>query len=170
MQVEFTLIHPDAKMPERGHGIDVGLDVFTPEAGQLLPGPNKIPLGFSIDVPVGWCAAIYPRSGMASGEKTRTMVVKQYKLGMDYLVDMIHPNGVAILAQLPPIDPGYKGIVHAIIVNTSDLTIEYEKHTRFGQLVFVPCAYVQPVLRVDNTRGSDGFGSTGIKGGHTIHD
>ena len=159
MQVKFKLLREGAKLPERAHGIDVGLDVFTPSEGILRPGPNKIPLGFSCEVPVGYVAAIYPRSGMASGEKTLDLEILQG--GKTYLVKELEPNGIGLFAQLPPIDPGYTGEVHAIVYNSSNYMIKYPKHTRFGQLVFYPIAYVQPVLELDNSRGDKGFGSTG---------
>lgn len=157
MQVKFKLLHEGARLPERGHGIDVGLDVFMPEAGVLQPGPNKLPVGFSVDVPVGYSAEFRPRSGMASGEKTKALEVEDGGIVGHYYL-----NGVAVIAQSPPIDPGYSGEVHAIITNHSDLRIMYPAGTRLGQLIFYPVAYAQPVAEVDTSRGADAFGSTGI--------
>jgi len=167
MKVKFTLLRPNARLPERGHDIDVGLDVFTPTSGLLKPGPNKIGLGFSMEVPVGYSASIYPRSGMATGEKTKNMWASStYNSEIAWIrrdkVYNFYPDGVAILAQIPPIDPGYTGEVTAIIYNGSDLTIEYPLHTRFGQLVIHPIVYVVPCLEIENSRGNKGFGSTGL--------
>lgn len=157
MQVRFRLLHEGAILPRRGHDSDVGLDVFTPTSGTLRPGANKIPLGIACDVPDGWCAAIWPRSGMVSGEASKGMIVVNKDVS-----NTLYPNGIPILAQMPPIDPGYTGEINVMVVNCSDRAILYEKHTRFGQLVFVPCAYVVPVLNIDRSRGTKGFGSTGI--------
>jgi dUTP pyrophosphatase len=166
MKLVTRLIHPQAKLPERGHDIDVGLDVFCPVAGKLLPGPNKIDLGISIDVPIGYSAEIRPRTGMASGEKTMDFVIynprKHPNDPDDVLVRHKHSYGVALLAQSPPIDPGYTGTINAIVINLSDDVIEYPAHTRFGQLVVYPITYAVPAISVDTSRGSSGFGSTGV--------
>ncbi|MNB69347.1 Deoxyuridine 5'-triphosphate nucleotidohydrolase [compost metagenome] len=165
MKLVTRLTLPNAKLPERGHDIDVGLDVFTPEAGVLLPGPNKIDLGVSIDVPIGYSAEIRPRTGMASGEKTLDMVIynphKRNSHEDDMLVKDVYDRGVSLLAQSPPIDPGYTGNITAIVVNLSNHSIKYPAHTRFGQLVVYPVAYAIPVESVDTSRGDKGFGSTG---------
>lgn len=173
MKLVTKLLHSNARLPERGHDIDVGLDVFTPEAGLLLPGPNKIPLGFSIEVPIGYSAEIRPRSGMASGEKTLDFVLhyasppitvfseEQEIKPFNNTVKELHSNGVAIIAQSPPIDPGYTGEVHAIVFYNGKYPLEYPAHTRFGQLVVYPVVYAVPCEAVDTSRGVGGFGSTG---------
>jgi dUTP pyrophosphatase len=168
MQVQFKLLHPNAKLPERAHAIDVGLDIFTPEAGILKPGPNLIPLGFSMEVPVGYSSEVRPRSGMASGVKTKDLLLyraaratDRFKVD-DVKVSDVYENGICIFAMDPPIDPGYDGEVHAIILNTSDHIVQYPAHTRFGQLVFYPIAYAQPVVSVDKSRGASGFGDSGV--------
>lgn len=162
MQVKFKLLREGARLPERGHGIDVGLDTFTPTSGILKPGINKIPLGFSCDVPVGYGAFIYPRTGMTSGEASKYLLVSA--AGAPTTVGELTTDGVSIIAHMPPIDPGYTGEVHALVTNSSMYFIKYKQHTRFGQLVFYPIAYVTPVEEVDTTRGDGAFASTGIAG------
>ena len=160
MDIKITMLREDAIMPFRGHGIDAGLDCPVPDAGVLKPGPNKIPLGWSMEIPVGYCAAMYSRSGMASGEKSLDMLVEldDYE---DLHVKECHANGAAITAENPPIDPGYTGEAHAIITNHSGMHIKYDRGTRFSQLVVHPMAYANPVLSTDTGRKDAGFGSTG---------
>ncbi|MNG15661.1 deoxyuridine 5'-triphosphate nucleotidohydrolase [compost metagenome] len=102
---------------------------------------------------------------MASGQKTLDMVIhnpsKHRNDSYDMLVKEIYERGVSLLAQSPPIDPGYTGNITAIVVNLSNHTIEYPAHTRFGQLVVYPIAYAIPTDSVDTSRGNKGFGSTG---------
>jgi dUTP pyrophosphatase len=182
MQVKFKRLREGVKLPERGHAIDVGLDVFVPEGGILSPGPNKIPLGFSMEVPVGYCASIWPRTGMASGDKVKDMRITNYDGSVfKRLIDTgdendpfrciaddnctvkdIYKHNVALLAQIPPIDPGYTGEVHAIVINTGSNCIKYPAGARFGQLVFFPIVYAIPVEDIDTSRGNKGFGSTGL--------
>lgn len=167
MHVKFDLLHPNAKLPARGHSIDVGLDTYTPEAGILRPGINKINLGFACHVPIGYGAFIYPRTGMASGLATLGMeiqVVRSMPEGGKVYVKDMKPDGISIIAHMPPIDPGYTGAVHALVTNNSEYFIKYDAHTRFGQLVFYPITYVIPVENVDASRGTNAFGSTGIGG------
>jgi dUTP pyrophosphatase len=159
MNVELIVFKDNYIAPKRGHDIDVGLDVAAPEAGVLLPGPNVIGVGFGLKVPVGYNVSVYPRTGMVSGQKTLDMKVANTFL----TVKDVHPNGISLAAQHPPIDPGYAGEIHVIVINHSDLTVEYERGTRFGQLVCHPIAYINPVSNIDETRGAGWAGSTGIK-------
>lgn len=134
MQIKFKLLVEGAQLPSRKHANDVGLDVYAPTEGILYPGANKIDLGFSVDVPIGYQANIYPRSGHAAK---------------------------GILAQIPPIDPGYTGHIHAILINASQEPYTYDKGERLGQLVFTPVSIVQPTLAYESARGDAGFNSTG---------
>lgn len=158
MDVKITMLREDAIMPFRGHSIDVGLDCPVPDAGVLKPGANKIPLGWAIEIPVGYTGVMYPRSGMASGEKSKEMLLAGSE---ETTVEQIIENGVAIVAEQPPIDPGYTGEVHAIITNHSGVPIQYDRGTRFSQLVVHSIVYANLVKNIDTGRKSAGFGSTG---------
>lgn len=134
MFIKFNLLRPNAKLPERKNLQDVGLDCYAPEAGVLKPGMNKVPLGWSIEVPNGYQAIISPRSGHAVR---------------------------GILCQIPPVDPGYTGEVHALIYNSNNEDYEYPLHERLGQLVITPIIIATPVLDLGEGRGDNGFNSTG---------
>ena len=134
MFLKFTLLRPNAKLPERKNLQDVGLDCYVPEAGVLKPGMNKVPLGWSVEIPNGYQGIISPRSGHAVR---------------------------GILSQIPPIDPGYTGEVHALIYNATGEDYEYPLHERVGQLVITPAIIATPVLELENNRGNNGFNSTG---------
>lgn len=167
------MLRDDAIMPYRGHVNDAGLDCPVPDDGILRPGPNKIPLGWAIEIPVGYCAYMLSRSGMASGEKTLDMPVwypeshetALYKCKDNPLViGDLYVNGVAITAENPPIDPGYTGQVHAIITNHGSANIAYKRGTRFSQLVVFPMVYAIPTIPKvgEKQRKNDAFGSTGL--------
>ena len=73
----------------RPHENDAGADVYTPFDCTLNPGDIiKIPLGFGIEIPDGFAGYVFPRSSLA---------VK------------------GLVCELPPIDSGYRGEIHAII-------------------------------------------------------
>lgn len=124
--------------PWRAYMNDAGADVYVPEGLTLAPGMTAaIDLKFGIDIPVGHAGFIFPRSGMA-------------KRG--------------IICQLPPIDSGYTGNVHAIVTNTSNQAFTIPEGTRIGQLVIMPVVIADFVVPDEDeaVRGDGAFGSTGI--------
>lgn len=121
--------------PTRAHSNDAGYDVYTNKPIVLLPhGVTKVPLGFGLEVPPGFMATIYPRSGHTS-------------------------NG--IIAQLPPIDSGYNGEIHAIVLNATSKVVKLSKNIKIGQLVFMPIYHFDLVTELSKQRGQGAFGSTG---------
>lgn len=121
--------------PFRPHDNDAGADVYMPYDCTVKPGEiAKIPLGFGIEVPDGYAAFVFPRSSMA---------VK------------------GLVCELPPIDSGYRGEIHAIISNVSNKAQTICKDVRIGQLVITPVVIADFVLDYGNRRGMGGFGSTG---------
>lgn len=125
--------------PVRAHANDVGADVKVPYTVTLEPHKvTRIPLGFGIDVPYGYGAFVFPRSGKSS-------------------------EGVITL--LPPIDPEYTAEITAITLNPTDEPITLEKGTKVGQLVILPVAIAEYVLPEEfgEKRGENGFGSSDLK-------
>lgn len=126
---------PEHHRPFRPHGNDAGADVYMPYDCTLQPGEiAKIPLGFGIEVPDGYAGYVFTRTSMA---------VK------------------GLVCELPPVDSGYCGEIHAIISNVSNQTQELLQGTRVGQLVIIPVVIADFVLDLGMERGINGFGSTG---------
>lgn len=126
---------PKKYRPNRMHANDAGADVYMPYDLILNPGEiAKIPLGFGIEVPDGFAGYIFPRTSMA----TRGLV-----------------------CELPPIDSGYCGEIHAIVSNISKRSYKLVKGSRIGQLVIQPVVIADFVADMGNERGTSGFGSTG---------
>ena len=134
MNVVFKLLDEGAIIPQRAYDNAVGLDVYMPKTGVLKPGMNCIRLGISVEVPNGYMLNIYPRSSLA-------------KKG--------------IISILAPIDPGYTGSIHLIVLNTTGEYYHYNEGERLGQLVFHNIAVVNPISKHDSARGDKGLGSTG---------
>ena len=128
--IDYGYITP----PHRAHPNDAGYDVAS-RVTITVPAHTvvKIPLGFGIKLPVGFMANIYPRSGNSLK---------------------------GLLPQLPPIDPGYTGEVHAILLNANSHDVTIEAGTKIGQLVFLPIYHFDIVGVVDMSRGANAFGST----------
>lgn len=121
--------------PFRPHDNDAGADVYMPYDCTVKPGEiAKIPLGFGVEVPDGYAGFVFPRSSMA---------VK------------------GLVCELPPIDSGYRGEIHAIISNVSRTEQKIREGARIGQLVITPVIIADYVIDHGDRRGTGGFGSTG---------
>ena len=126
---------PEGHRPYRAHDNDTGADVYMPCDCTLQPGEiAKVPLGFGIEVPDGYAGYVFPRSSMA---------VK------------------GLVCELPPVDSGYRGEIHAIISNVSNEAHTISKDTRIGQFVITPVVIADFVSERKDERGTSAFGSTG---------
>lgn len=125
-------------LPHRAHYNDAGADVYA--MGEVTIRPHQtvtIPLGFGLILPDGFMACIYPRSGLSS---------------------------MRIVCELPPIDSGYRGVIHAIVSNLSDKPYTVKDGDRIGQLVITPVIladFVDKDEQKADERGAGAFGSTG---------
>ena len=126
---------PDGHRPYRAHDNDAGADVYMPYDCTLQPGEiAKVPLGFGIEVPDGYAGYVFPRSSMA---------VK------------------GLVCELPPVDSGYRGEIHAIVSNVGNEAQTLTKDSRIGQLIIMPVVIADFVNDMGGQRGAGAFGSTG---------
>lgn len=122
-------------LPFRAHANDAGADVYATKDFVLAPHTTtKIPLGFGLELPDGYAAFVFPRSGLSSK---------------------------GIVCELPPIDSGYRGEVHAIVTNCSDAEYFVGAGDRIGQVVILPIVIADFVTETSAERGTGAFGSTG---------
>lgn len=133
--MKIKLIDFGGLSPERAHVNDAGADVFSPKNEVICPGQTcKIPLGFGLIIPDGFAGYIFPRSGLSS---------------------------LGIVCELPPIDSGYRGEVHAIISNVSNKKYVIKSGEKIGQLVIMPVLIPEFTFEGWEERGTGAFGSTG---------
>lgn len=117
------------------HANDAGADIFSPKDAVIRPGDIcKLPLGFGLKIPDGYAGYIFPRSGLSSR---------------------------GIVCELPPIDSGYTGEVHAIISNVGNREYEIKMGDKVGQLVIMPVLIPDFTFENWKERGTGAFGSTG---------
>ena len=127
-------------LPKRAHYNDAGADVYacphTKHKKVRLWGNSslKIPLGFGLEIPDGYMGLVFPRSGLSS-------------------------KGIS--CELPPIDSGYRGEIHAIMTNNTNTDYWIEKGERIGQLVIMPIILADFVTELGEERDTGAFGSTG---------
>lgn len=97
--------------------------------------------GVAVAIPEGHAGLVLPRSGLAA------------------------KHGVALVNAPGLIDPGYRGELRVLLLNTDRTEpFEIEPGERIAQLLLVPFAPAEPleVAELDETRrGLAGFGSSG---------
>lgn len=126
-------------LPKRAHYNDAGADVYAcPHTNSKVKiwanSSIKIPLGFGLEIPDGYMGLVFPRSGLSSK---------------------------GITCELPPIDSGYRGEIHAIMTNNTNTDYWIEKGERIGQLVILPVVLAEYVTELGEERDLGAFGSTG---------
>lgn len=129
---------PTARLPERAHATDAGLDLFADRNVMLEPGDyHCLETGIAIAIPLGYVGRIAPRSGLA--------VMR----GMDVLAGVI--------------DHGYTGEVKVCLINHGHQTTEIKTGDKIAQLLIQPaslCGVVEVDSLDETERGAGGFGST----------
>jgi dUTP pyrophosphatase len=121
-------------------GLDLLADID--EEWTLLPMERRaVPTGLAIALPEGFEAQVRPRSGLALR------------------------HGVTCLNSPGTIDADYRGEVQVILANLSSTPFTLKRGERIAQMVVAPvvrAALVEVQVLPTTTRGSGGFGSTGV--------
>ena len=105
----------------------------------MEPGERKsIPLGLALEIPVGYVGLIVDKSGLS------------------------HKYGIKSFGGV--IDSGYRGEIHAGVMNLSNKFFSFEKGHKIAQLLIQKVEYVEFEEVSDlspTTRGEKGLGSSG---------
>ncbi len=142
-ELRFIRLSDRATLPTRANEGDAGLDLYAAEGARIAPGGRVgVGTGLAVAIPAGLAGLVMPRSGLA---------LKQ---------------GVTLANSPGLIDPGYRGEVRVLLLNT-DRTSEFRvaPGDRIAQLLLVPIATASPLEadELDSTvRGSGGLGSSGL--------
>lgn len=139
MELLFKKLDESAILPTRGKPGDAGLDLYSIEHVNLLPG-EMLPVrtGLAVQLPEGHYGAVKGRSGLAFKD--------------------------AITAFDGTVDENYRGEIRALLINISDRVYDIYPGDRIAQLIVVPYKTLKPAFtdELSNTeRGMDGFGSSG---------
>lgn len=142
MKIKIKRLKKEAILPFYEHLYDAGLDLISIEEVEILPGNSYLVLtGIAIELPSETEAQIRPRSGLA----------------LKHQITVLNTPGT--------IDEGYRGEIGVILINHGKQTFKVTKGMKIAQMV------IAPVIRVeieevdqlsDSSRGSGGFGSTGM--------
>jgi dUTP pyrophosphatase len=142
LPVPVKLLTPRARLPERAYEHDAAWDLYAAEAAEMPPLHRAVVgTGIALGLPSHLAALTLPRSGLAARD------------------------GISIVNSPGLIDPGYRGEVRIILLNTdTEVTFRVEPGDRIAQLLFLPITGVTlfPSEELDDThRGGRGFGSSG---------
>lgn len=139
MKLKIKKIHPEVKIPSYAHAGDAGFDLFVPEEVTIRPGERlSIPLGLALEIPDGHAGLLLDKSGLS------------------------HKHGLKSFGGV--IDAGYRGEVHAGIMNLGTEPYTLRAGDKIIQML------IMPVVRVDieeaeelssSDRGAGAFGSSG---------
>jgi dUTP pyrophosphatase len=145
LPVPVRLLTPAARLPERAYEHDAAWDLCAAEEATLPPLHRAVVgTGIALGLPPHLAALTLPRSGLAAR------------------------HGISIVNAPGLIDPGYRGEVRIILLNTdAEATFLVAPGDRIAQLLFLPMTDVHLFTAdtLDDThRGERGFGSSGTGG------
>ena len=135
----------DLPLPHYATPDSAGLDLLSAEDADvtLIPGARAmVATGIAIALPSGFEAQVRPRSGLAA------------------------KHGITVANSPGTIDADYRGEIKVILINLGDTPVTLARGDRIAQMVIAPVIQAdwREVTSLDDTtRGSGGFGSTGIK-------
>lgn len=140
--VLVKLLGPRARLPERAYEHDAAYDLYAAEDLVVQPlGRAVVGTGIALGLPPGLAALTLPRSGLAAR------------------------HGISIVNAPGLIDPGYRGELRIILLNTDrEEAFPVNVGDRVAQLLFLPLSDVslRAATELDTTqRGPQGFGSSG---------
>ena len=145
MNVKIKKLNENAVIPTYGSPYAAGADLYAcvDTDTVILPGETKlIKTGLAIELPVGYAAFIYARSGLAS------------------------KRGLAPANKVGVVDCDYRGEIMVALHNHSLTEQSIAPGERIAQMVIAPyitAEFEEVDTLSDTVRGEGGFGSTGTK-------
>lgn len=143
--IRFRRVNALAVIPTRGSEKAAGYDLYAALEAPVSIAPHetvKIDTGLQFEIPDGYFAAIYARSGIAAKEGLRPA----------------NCTGVC--------DSDYRGNYIVALHNDSEITRIVEPGERIAQMIVMPylgVSFEETGELSDTARGGGGFGSTGRK-------
>ena len=141
MIIQILQLDDGLLVPAHAHPGDAGVDLAARTEVTLEPGARAaVPTGIAVAIPDGYAGLIVPRSGLAAR------------------------HGISVVNGPGLIDSGYRGEIHAVLINLGDEPFHAERGDRIAQLVVIPVAAVEYTVveeLPESARGTDGFGSSG---------
>ncbi|RFD25518.1 dUTP diphosphatase [Mycobacterium uberis] len=149
MLTSLTVVRldPGLPLPSRAHDGDAGVDLYSAEGIELVPGQRAlVQTGLAVAIPFGMVGLVHPRSGLAA------------------------QVGLSIVNSPGTIDSGYRGEIKVTLINLDPVEpIVVHRGDRIAQLLVQRVELVElvEVSSFDETglaetsRGDSGHGSSG---------
>ena len=141
MKIRFQKILEEAVAPSYAHPGDAGMDIFSAEDAIIKAGERKnIRTGLKMELPEGYVALIWDKSGLALN------------------------NGIKTMAGV--IDSCYRGEIGIVLVNLNNQDYKIKKGQKISQILIqkVETAEIEVAEKLSETKRSEGgFGSTGLE-------
>ena len=142
LPVPIAQLDPELPLPAYAHVGDAGLDLYARESAVVAASGGRLlmPTGISIAIPPGHAGLVLPRSGNALR------------------------HGLTVANAPGLIDPGYRGEIKVILLNTDALEpFQVNRGDRIAQLVVQRVEQVdwQLVAQLDGDDRGGGFGHSG---------
>ncbi len=144
IDVKIKYLSDKATEPRYATDGSLGMDLSAALSEPVVIKPSErvaVPTGIAIQIPDGWGAFVFPRSGLSL------------------------KSGITMCNCVGVIDTDYTGELKAAVINVSDKEFTVNSGDRIAQLVFLPvekARFVSAEELDDTDRGDGGFGSTGI--------
>lgn len=143
MHINFIKLHQDAKVPIYSSACAAGADLCALPGEDIVIQPGEtvfIHTGLAMEIPDGYAALIFARSGLAS------------------------KRGLAPANKVGVVDPDYRGEFMVALYNQSPVPQTVAGGERIAQMVIVPfirAEFTETDSLGATQRGEGGFGSTG---------
>lgn len=140
--LKFKKLDQNAVLPTRGYAADAGLDLFTFGEFNVEPGQSvRLHTNVAVDMPDGYWGLITGRSST------------------------VFRHGMIVLPGV--VDPGYQGELMISVHNVYPEPVRLYDGLRLAQFILMrdENRWFEPVwdeFDGESSRGSDGFGSTGV--------
>lgn len=139
-QIIFEKLREDVIIPQRANANDSGMDFFSPIDFTIPAGGDfLVPLGLKVKLPIGMDLVFENKSGRSTKNKLT--------------------RGACV------VDEGYRGEIHAHLFNIGKEDVIIKKGEKIIQGIIRRVEFPEIVIgKIDDvtTRGSGGFGSSGI--------
>ena len=143
MTIKVKKVSPTAVIPTHGSSFSAGYDLYAdlPEALVIMPHATvTVDTGLKFELPEGYFAGIFARSGIATREGLRPA------------------NCVGVC------DSDYRGNYMVALHNDSEEHRTVTPHEKIAQMIvmpYLPLEFEEAEELSDTVRGEGGFGSTG---------
>jgi dUTP pyrophosphatase len=145
MKINIKKLNENAVIPTYGSAYAAGADLYACIESDEIIEPKETKLiktGLAIELPIGYAAFIYARSGLAS------------------------KRGLAPANKVGVVDCDYRGEIMVALHNHSSVAQSISPKERIAQMVIAPyitAEFIEADTLSDTARGEGGFGSTGTK-------